>query len=142
MPTCAATAGDRESSIDHVVPRPAGDVFAGLRDGGLRTYRRGMRRSMNDDQLRSDPDTTAAASEPGVWRDEEELPLSELARAMATYSQDGQVDDLTGSDAGAEAEFGHEPAAATGDPDPGSESGRRFRPSPDGPSGVGRSGPN
>jgi hypothetical protein len=82
-----------------------------------------------------------------VWRDEEKLPLSELAQAMATYSQDGQVDDLTGSDAGAESEFGHTPTPAgggqlRGDTDPDSEAGRRWRPSPDGPSGVGRSGPN
>jgi hypothetical protein len=50
-------------------------------------------------------------SEPteGVWRDEEALPQSELTQAMATYSQDGQVDDLTGEDAGAEEEYGHGP---------------------------------
>jgi hypothetical protein len=101
-----------------------------------------MRRSMDNDQHRNDSDPTAPASAPGVWRDEEKLPLSELAQAMATYSQDGQVDDLTGSDAGAEAEFEHEPAATAGSRDPGPDGGRRLRPSPDGPSGVGRSGPN
>lgn len=44
----------------------------------------------------------------GVWRDEEKLPVDELKRAMATYSADGQVDDVTGNDAGAEAAFGDE----------------------------------
>ena len=42
----------------------------------------------------------------GVWRDEERLPVDELDRAMATYSADGQVDDETGNDAGAEQAFG------------------------------------
>ena len=83
----------------------------------------------------------------GVWRDERRLPLSELNKAMGTYSQDGQVDDLTGEDAGAEQEFGHEPgelsgSEATGDPDPDSEAGRRLRPSPDGTTPTGRSGPS
>jgi hypothetical protein len=87
-------------------------------------------------------------SDEGVWRDEQKLPLSELAQAMATYSQDGQVDDLTGSDAGAEAEFGDgagRPApgdAGPGDPDPTSAAGRQLRPSPDGTSAGGRTGPN
>jgi hypothetical protein len=93
-------------------------------------------------------------SEPteGVWRDESALPLSELTQAMATYSQDGQVDDLTGEDAGAEQEFGHGPRAGeqdTGgaadsadDPDATSAQGRRLRPSPDGSSPFGRSGPH
>jgi hypothetical protein len=58
-----------------------------------------------------------------VWRDEERLPVDELNRAMATYSADGQVDDLTGNDAGAEEEFG--------------ENLLPPRPSPDG-----RTGPN
>jgi hypothetical protein len=86
--------------------------------------------------------------EEGAWRDDRKLPLSELNQAMATYSQDGQVDDLTGSDAGAEQEFGHGPlavgedAASSGDPDPTSEAGRRLRPSPDGTSSDGRSGPS
>jgi hypothetical protein len=57
------------------------------------------------------------------WRDEERLPVDELNRAMATYSADGQVDDVTGNDAGAEAAFGEDPLTG--------------RPSPDG-----RSGPN
>jgi hypothetical protein len=70
---------------------------------------------------------TPARGDDGVWRDEEELPLDELDRAMATYSSDGQVDDLTGGDAGAEEEFGDEPGYG--------------RPSPDGPAPDGRSGP-
>jgi hypothetical protein len=94
----------------------------------------------------------------GAWRDERKLPMSELVQAMATYSQDGQVDDLTGSDAGAEAEFGHgatleervagddgasvEERTPSGDADPTSAEGRRLRPSPDGTSADGRSGPN
>ena len=77
----------------------------------------------------------------GRWRDPRELPLAELSRAMATYSTDGQVDDTTGGDAGAEEEFGHEPFALTEDPvpdpDPDTEEGRRLRPSPEGRSGPG-----
>jgi hypothetical protein len=91
--------------------------------------------------------------EPQQWRDPQRLPLSELDEAMATYSQDGQADDLTGADAGAEEEFGHGPipvdederdpaTVESGDPPPDSEAGRRLRPSPDGTSSVGRSGPN
>jgi hypothetical protein len=76
--------------------------------------------------------------------------MSELVEAMATYSQDGQVDDLTGSDAGAEAEYGHGPIAEegadsstpSGDADPTSARGRALRPSPDGTSPDGRSGPS
>lgn len=82
-----------------------------------------------------------------AWRDEERLPLSELDQAMAVYSQDGQVDDATGGDAGAAAEYDpeaeHDPEAGRrGDPDPDSEEGRRLRPSPDGSTSTGRSGPN
>jgi hypothetical protein len=77
----------------------------------------------------------------GVWRDPERLPLAELDQALAQYSTEGQMDDLTGGDAGAEAEFGHEPvvnaasASAAGDPDPDTEEGRRLRPSFEGRSG-------
>jgi hypothetical protein len=67
----------------------------------------------------------------GVWRDEERLPVSELSRAMATYSHDGQADDVTGNDAGAELEFGD-----------GSTARRAGRPSPDGTTADGRTGPN
>ena len=56
-----------------------------------------------------------------TWRDEERLPVDELNRAMATYSSDGQVDDVTGNDAGAEETFGEDPLPP--------------RPSPDGRSG-------
>ena len=63
----------------------------------------------------------------GAWRDESKLPLSELTRAMASNSQDGQVDDLTGEDAGA--------ASAP-------EGERTLRPSPDGTTPDGRTGPN
>jgi hypothetical protein len=68
-----------------------------------------------------------------VWRDPEKLPLAELDQAMATYSADGQVDDLTGGDAGAEAASPAEERSLSGsgpgDPDPDSEEGRRLRPS-------------
>jgi hypothetical protein len=57
----------------------------------------------------------------GVWRDESRTPLSELGDAMATSSADGQVDDVTGNDAGAEEAFGE---AERTQPTP--------RPSPDG----------
>jgi hypothetical protein len=73
----------------------------------------------------------------GVWRDEEKLPVSELSRAMASWDLDGQSDDVTGNDAGAEDEFGHDsrvrPAAEPGATDPD----REFRPST-----TGRNGPH
>jgi len=76
-----------------------------------------------------------------LWRDPESLPLAELDRALATYSSDGQADDVTGEDAGAEAAFGEEPWALRdqekGDPDPTSVEGRRLRPSPEGRTGPG-----
>jgi hypothetical protein len=89
-------------------------------------------------------------SEPteGVWRDEQALPLSELTQAMATYSQDGQVDDLTGEEAAAEEEYGHGPQPDASSTDPASDpesslgEGRRLRPSPDGTSPSGRTEPN
>jgi len=100
----------------------------------------------------------------GHWRDDRELPIDELTRAMGTYSTDGQLDDATGGNAGAEAAFGHEPPAVTEDdldaderrlagaderrlagpgqvpahdPDPDSELGRALRPSPEGRTGPG-----
>ncbi|MEJ3744740.1 hypothetical protein WEI85_15770 [Actinomycetes bacterium KLBMP 9797] len=69
-----------------------------------------------------------------MWRDEEKLPLEELERAVATSAQDGQVDDVTGNDAGAEAAFGHGPDAADEDQDVAE---RAHRPSP-----TGRTGPH
>jgi hypothetical protein len=48
----------------------------------------------------------------------------EVAEAMAVYSADGQVDDATGGDAGAEAMRARD-----------EEAGRPKRPSPDGQSG-------
>jgi hypothetical protein len=83
----------------------------------------------------------------GVWRDEERLPLGDLSRAMATPSNDGQVDDATGNDAGAEQAFGHDAEVGeqgrgdepyTGDPDPGpTDPDRAARPST-----TGRTGPH
>jgi hypothetical protein len=88
-------------------------------------------------------------SDEGVWRDEEKLPLSELTQAMATYSQEGQADDLSGSDAGTDAGFGEGGSTeraghdgAPGDPDATSAAGRGLRPSPDGTAADGRSGPH
>lgn len=73
----------------------------------------------------------------GAWRDEERLPLSDLTQAMATSSLEGQLDDVTGNDAGAEDEFGHGPQA--GDPDtPGTtDPDRAYRPTT-----TGRNGPH
>jgi hypothetical protein len=76
--------------------------------------------------------------EDGVWRDEERLPVSELSKAMASWDLDGQSDDVTGNDAGAEQEFGH--GSRVDDPqDRGdaTDPDREFRPST-----TGRSGPH
>jgi hypothetical protein len=91
----------------------------------------------------------------GVWRDDRRLPLSELDKAIATSAGEGQTDEVTGNDAGAEAAFGHAPGVAGGpasgglglddrppgaedrDPDPDTEEGRRLRPST-----TGRTGPH
>jgi hypothetical protein len=68
------------------------------------------------------------------WRDEKKVPLSELNRAMGTYSADGQVDDASGGDVGAEetVERIDDQVPTDRDPDPDSEQGRRIRPTPDG----------
>ncbi len=47
-----------------------------------------------------------------LWRDEQRLPLSELERVIAAPASDGEVDDVTGNDAGAESTFGHGPEPA------------------------------
>ena len=86
--------------------------------------------------------TAPNTEDDGVWRDPERLPLSELDQAMAVYSADGQVDDVTGGDASAEEAYPAEesPYAGTaGDPDPDTEEGRRPRPSFE--SFHGRTGP-
>lgn len=72
------------------------------------------------------PDRGRAEPSDGVWRDPEQLSLGELSNALAVYSADGQVDDVTGGEAGAEAEFGHGPRPRTEE---------RERPSPEGRSG-------
>jgi hypothetical protein len=79
----------------------------------------------------------ALPPEDGLWRSASATPLADLDRALATYSADGQVDDETGNDAGAEEERQEWPGPATpgGDPDPDSVEGRRLRPSPEGRSG-------
>jgi hypothetical protein len=79
---------------------------------------------------------------PGVWRDEERLPLSELVPAVATAADDGQ-DDPAGNDAGIDAgieEARAETDAGTGpsrdgDPDPDSAAGRSLRTDFTGPTG-------
>jgi hypothetical protein len=55
--------------------------------------------------------------------------LDELSDAMGVYSADGQVDDTTGGDAGAEEEFGNDRRPR---PDPSIDREQRPRPSPDG----------
>jgi len=75
---------------------------------------------------------------------------AETGCEIPTNAQDGQVDDLTGEDAGAESEYGHGAHAEdrdiergeAEDPSPTSEAGRSLRPSPDGTSPFGRSGPS
>ena len=71
-----------------------------------------------------------------VWRDEERLPLRDLERAMASAAGDGEVDDVTGNEAGPESAFGHGPEAATWDED-ATDPERPYRPST-----TGRTGPN
>jgi hypothetical protein len=74
---------------------------------------------------------------PGVWRDEERLPLADLMQAVATSADDGQTDDLAGNDAGIE-QARSEPDADTpehGDPDPDSAAGRALRTDFTGPIG-------
>jgi hypothetical protein len=80
----------------------------------------------------------------GVWRDPERLTASELSEAVGVYSTDGQADDATGGDAGAEQVFGEsaaeaantptdeppDPEYAANPPDP-----ERHRPSPEGRTG-------
>lgn len=51
-----------------------------------------------------------------VWRDEKRLSLTELDRAVARSASDGQSDDVTGEEAGAESAFGHGPEAEPEDP--------------------------
>jgi hypothetical protein len=76
-----------------------------------------------------------------VWRDEDRLPLQDLDRAVARSAGDGQGDDVTGNDAGSEAEFGHGPEAAEARTASGSheptDSQRAHRPST-----TGRTGPD
>jgi hypothetical protein len=78
--------------------------------------------------------------ESGIWRDEEQLPLGDLERAMAVSAGDGEVDDVTGNDAGAEAAFGHGPDTTEAErpaPEAATDVERGHRPST-----TGRSGPH
>jgi len=72
----------------------------------------------------------------GVWRDEENLPLSELGEAMASWDVDGQ-NDPTDGDAGAEQAFGHGAQVDPAEVDARTDPGRPSRPST-----TGRSGPH
>jgi hypothetical protein len=69
-----------------------------------------------DEPLPPDTSPVDRAGTPG------EVDPEELAEAMTVYSADGQVDDATGGDAGAEAMRARD-----------AEAGRPHRPSPDGP---------
>ena len=60
------------------------------------------------DYTREELVTALPRGDEGVWRSESRLPLADLDRAMGSYSADGQVDDASGGDAGAEAEFGED----------------------------------
>lgn len=75
-----------------------------------------------------------------VWRDEDRLSLEELDAAVARSAEDGQVDDVTGSEAGEEAAFGHGPEAA----EAGAHGDRRATDPHRAarPSTTGRTGPN
>ncbi|KXK58631.1 hypothetical protein AWW66_28665 [Micromonospora rosaria] len=78
-----------------------------------------------------------------VWRNEERTSLEELDRAIARSPVDGQSDDVTGNDAGAEAEFGHGPEAVDRGASPSgraremTDEERAYRPST-----TGRTGPD
>lgn len=71
-----------------------------------------------------------------VWRDEERLPLRDLERAMGASANDGEADDMTGSDAGAESAFGHGAESATHE-EGATDPERAYRPST-----TGRTGPS
>jgi len=68
-------------------------------------------------------------SQDDVWRDPERLPLDDLADAMAVYSTDGQLDDVTGNEAGTEEAFGNDARVDVPEPE------ELRRPSPEGRSG-------
>ncbi|GGM04109.1 MULTISPECIES: hypothetical protein [Micromonospora] len=78
-----------------------------------------------------------------AWRDEDRTSLEELDRAIARSPGDGQSDDVTGNDAGAEAMFGHGPeavdrgASPTGRGRELTDEERAYRPST-----TGRTGPD
>ncbi|MFY1632657.1 hypothetical protein ACN27F_05090 [Solwaraspora sp. WMMB335] len=74
----------------------------------------------------------------GVWRDEQRLPLRDLDRAVAPAALDGEFDDVTGNEAGAEEEFGNGPEPADrGGTHRASDPHRAYRPST-----TGRNGPH
>jgi hypothetical protein len=76
-------------------------------------------------------------NDPHSWRDETRLSQADLVRAVATSADDGQTDDLTGNDVGAEeARSGADRKfEGKGDPDPNSTAGRALRNDFDGPIG-------
>jgi hypothetical protein len=88
--------------------------------------RRGVRRAEPDLSPRSEARTGMSEMGEETWRERRHIPLDDLTDAMGVYSTDGQADDVTGEDAGAEAEFGNGPQVPEG-----VEEGVA-RPSPDG----------
>ncbi|MEV0730153.1 MULTISPECIES: hypothetical protein [Polymorphospora] len=77
-----------------------------------------------------------------TWRDEQRLPLKDLTEAMATWDTDGQLDDVTGNDAGAEAAFGHGAEAEELESTPAGREKLTDNQRADRPSTTGRSGPH
>jgi hypothetical protein len=72
----------------------------------------------------------------GIWRDEQQLSLRDLERAVSSPALDGQLDEMTDNASGEEAAFGHGPEAATYDPH-ATDPDRPYRPST-----TGRNGPH
>ncbi|BCJ67773.1 hypothetical protein [Polymorphospora rubra] len=77
-----------------------------------------------------------------TWRDEQRLPLKELSEAMASWDTDGQLDDVTGNDAGAEAAFGHDAAAEELESTPADRERLTDEQRAHRPSTTGRTGPH
>jgi hypothetical protein len=81
--------------------------------------------------------TTDDSNIDGVWRDDERLPLAELAAAVAVSADDGQTDDVAGNDAGIEQALQEQQRQGPDDPDPDptSSAGRALRTDFTGPAG-------
>jgi Glycosyl transferase family 2 len=107
---------------------PAVPASGSFRPGAAR-----VRPGMSANGNRPAEATTMTSNEESGWgegrRRGARPTLEELSDAMGVYSADGQVDDVTGGDAGAEEEFGN---GRRPRPDPDIEPEQRRRPSPDG----------